>query len=144
MTPSRNKHIPSSALTPQDRKIRQAEQMDFKSKKASWGISRIDRNCQWGWDNLDSKGIWDDIHSKLKSFESMNWASIMQGGSHLVKFADLIPEAQKRLTYLHLDDLDSLFSLRLTGHKRIWGDLDNGILFILWYDPDHGICPSLK
>jgi hypothetical protein len=146
MTSNKNrlKHPPKAEKEPQKRKIRQKDSIDFVKKEASWAVGRIDKCCSWGWENITLDGLWGDIHSKLKSFESMNWASIMQNGSHFVEVNKLIPEAQKRLSELRIDDLDELFSLHLTNTKRIWGILDNGVLSIIWYDPSHKICPSPK
>ncbi len=30
------------------------------------------------------------------------------------------------------------------GKQRIWGIKDRNILKVLWWDPDHEVCPSLK
>lgn len=111
-------------------------------KKACWAISRIEKEGKWGWDNITSVELWDEILTKLRLFEQMTWWEIIQAGSHYVKSNQLIGEAEKRLEKLGLDDSDNIFSLRLTGKRRIWGILENGILKIIWYDPNHEICPS--
>ena len=35
-----------------------------------------------------------------------------------------------------------LFSVRLTGRIRLWGLRDVSILRVLWWDPEHTVCPS--
>lgn len=130
---------------PRDKSARKSNDPDnFNSMKPTWMIGQIDRSCDWGWENISLDEFWTEIYSKLKSFESMNWTQIIHSGSHNVKICDFIPEAQKRLDELYLDDLEELFSLRLTGEKRIWGIKNQHILSIIWYDPEHKICPSLK
>jgi len=75
----------------------------------------------------------------------MTWQDIEGGtGSHPIPKNDLVKVAQDRLTTLRMDDLDDVFSLRLSNTKRIFGVRVENILKILWYDPDHHVCPSPK
>jgi len=37
---------------------------------------------------------------------------------------------------------DALYSLRLSGKLRLWGVRDRSVLQLLWYDPEHQVCPS--
>ena len=64
--------------------------------------------------------------------------------SHFISIDKLCKDAQKRLEELHLDDVEELYSLRLTGTKRLFGIRVGASLEILWYDPDHSICPSIR
>ena len=57
--------------------------------------------------------------------------------------AILCKDAQRRIEELHLD-IDQVFSLRLTETLRIYGILENGVFNVLWYDPNHEICPAVK
>ena len=82
------------------------------------------------------------IIPKLSAYEKMTWAEI-KGPSHNVSCDKCIKDAQKELQDLHIY-YDEIFSLRLTGEKRIWGILEKGVLNILWYDEKHEICPSHK
>lgn len=96
----------------------------------------------WGWDCPDRACIME-IREKLKSFETMNWNQIERAGSHNVETERLCSVAKGRLRDIRQDDVDEIFSLRLTGRKRIWGVRAGPILRILWWDPDHEVCPSL-
>jgi hypothetical protein len=42
-----------------------------------------------------------------------------------------------------LDEFEDLVSLRLSARERVWGILAEGVLELLWWDPDHKVCPSL-
>lgn len=69
--------------------------------------------------------------------------------SHPVKCKDLSKKAQKRLEEIGQDDVAELFSLRLTGIKRIYGIRSGRALKLLWYDRNHNdeksaVCPSSK
>jgi hypothetical protein len=37
---------------------------------------------------------------------------------------------------------EQILSIRLTNLKRVWGLMDNGVLYLLWWDPDHQVYPS--
>ena len=62
--------------------------------------------------------------------------------NHSVEIDKLSSTAQTRLTEIQLDDIDELVSLRLSAKERIWGILEQGVLIILWWDPNHQVCPS--
>jgi hypothetical protein len=100
----------------------------------------------FGWHEVDQPTI-EKIRDRLKHFETMTWREILtEGGkrNHLVKVGDLCKEAQQRLQVIRQDDLAELLSLGLTGRERIWGILDNGVVKLLWWDPEHLVCPSHK
>jgi hypothetical protein len=82
------------------------------------------------------------ILDKLKSIENSTWPDIERGGSHFIPVSNVIKDAQARLRHLKLDDIDQLFSLRLTGAERLWGLRTNDVFSLLWWDPNHEICPS--
>ena len=41
-------------------------------------------------------------------------------------------------------ELESLFSVRITGERRVWGIKDVAILRVLWWDLDHSVYPVEK
>jgi hypothetical protein len=88
------------------------------------------------------KDVLLKIIDKLKNFEHATWPEIERGGSHFTQVNRLIGDAQRRLQVLRLDDTNDLFSLRLSGLERLWGLRSNDVFSILWWDPDHQICPS--
>jgi len=113
----------------------------------SWHLRILDRNGDWSWEGIDEKTIWKDIHSKLSEFERKTWNEILikeKKRNHTIPVSDICTEAQKRLKKIKQDDIDDLISLRLTGKKRVWGIRAGNVLKVLWWDPDHTVCPSLK
>jgi hypothetical protein len=88
----------------------------------------------------------------MQNFETMTWHEILKasGGrsngnnNHEIPISDLCSDARKRLEELNLDDTDSIFSLRLAGKQRIFGIKEKRVLKIIWFDPDHSVCPSNK
>ena len=128
--PTSNKN-PRAALIPNDN-----YQPEFRA-------CQMDTHGPWGWDKLDSLHLQDFLQ-KIFHSQKLTWQILRDNGSHLVDLSLLIADAQKRLKVLEKDDLDQLYSLRLSGKKRVWGIKDDNILWLLWWDPEHQICPSLK
>lgn len=86
-----------------------------------------------------------DIMEKLKHFESMTWGEIDRNKkSHPMSLDKIAKGAQDRLRERELDDLEMLYSLRLSGKERIWGKRENEAFYIIWWDPDHSIYPVQK
>mgnify|MGYP007119762010 CR=1 FL=1 len=98
-----------------------------------------------------SKSIDKELLIALKDRESAVWSEIVTqtGGrnsgtnSHYIPIYKLEKEAQKRAGELNIES-DELFSLRLTGTKRVFGILEEGVFTIIWFDRMHEICPSPK
>ena len=76
----------------------------------------------------------------------MTWGEIIQqaGGRrhgnnhHLVEVATLTRKARRRLEEIRQDDIDEIFSFRLTARTRVYGLTEGRVFKLLWYDPFHG------
>lgn len=71
----------------------------------------------------------------------MDWNDTV-ARDHAVKVSSIIPEAQRRLMELQLDDTDQLWRFRFDGETRLWGLRDGSCFLVLWWDPEHKVCPS--
>ena len=127
-----------------DKKPRIRDIADTNQQTISWQFSKIDLSGEWCCKNIDSTTLWDFIFNKIKSFETMTWAEIYidEKNNHDVAKNKLTPKAQKRLREINQADIDSLFTLHLSGLRRIWGIRDGRALQILWYDSKHNVCKS--
>lgn len=99
----------------------------------------------FGWHRVDAATI-QYIRQRLALFETMTWSEILvqaKKQNHSIKVTALCTEAQQRLMDLQLL-VEDVVSLRLSGRERVYGYLENGVLVVLWWDPLHQICPSLK
>jgi len=101
----------------------------------------MDVDGPWSFYRKASKDL-RNILEKLGQFESMTWGQLKGCGHHAVPGDSLASEARKRLREIKQDDIAELFSLRLSGKQRVWGILDGAVLRLLWWDPEHKICPS--
>ncbi len=112
------------------------------SLKPVWQTGIIDLEGPWSWENIQIDTFFKDILPKIQNFEKMSWNEILGRNNHEVRIDQIGKQAQKRLRDLSLDDFERLVSLRLTGRQRVWGIKTNNIFKILWWDPDHKVCPS--
>lgn len=84
--------------------------------------------CQaWslGW---DGKPLFDEDFQAWAARSVRNCSPGTKGCSGLLRRQG-VPVAQ-------------LFSLRLTARERLYGILNNGVFYVLWYDPCHEIYES--
>lgn len=109
-----------------------------------WRTDEVEHDGPFGWHTIGLPLLFCDVIPKLQNFETMKWAEIEGGSSHFVDTDQLCDEAKTRLQEINKDYLDRLFSLRLTGTQRIWGYRELATFKILWWDPEHQVCPSPK
>lgn len=133
------------AQPPEGKAPRAAESPSSNDAKViAWHLRTIDQHGPYGWGKIEKTTLWASVLSKVTSLESTTWADLMNNGSHPIPVKDLCQAARSRLKKIKQDDVDELFSLRLTGKQRIWGIRDQNILKVLWWDPEHEVCPSAK
>ncbi|MBY0431511.1 MAG: hypothetical protein K2Q10_09960 [Rhodospirillales bacterium] len=109
-----------------------------------WRFSSADRDGPFAWSGLDDPFTYKDALEKLHQFETMEETDMRRGGSHTVEVWQLSKVAQDRLAAIQQDDIDQLMSFRLTGATRVWCRMDRNMMLVLWWDPEHAVCPSLK
>jgi hypothetical protein len=113
-------------------KIQESPESTDKQTPA-WQFHKRDRDhAEWGWDKLSHQDFCTLVHDSLANFETMTWGEIFKAVGdkksgnkhHNVAVQGCSKEAQKRLQELNADDLDEIFSLRLTNKHRLWGVKD--------------------
>ena len=125
-------------------KIPRVSAPDIGSFPFCWRMNDVDWDGPWGWQKVTTVELIRTIIPKLHDYETMTWAQVDgPSGSHFVDFEQLCSEAQRRLSEIGKTEQAQLFSLRMTGPKRIWGIRDVKILRLLWWDPEHSVCPSM-
>lgn len=119
-------------------------------EKIIWRFDRIDRAGKFAFD-LDRKDFLHyEVMEKIINYSSMTWAEVKRqthdGGKskhHMLSVDSLSDDAIERLEAKHLCEYsDSIFSLALRNRLRIVGIRDKEFFYVLWYDPNHEICPS--
>jgi hypothetical protein len=110
-----------------------------------WTLDSVDRDGPYSILKCNVEHLLFILVSKLQSFGTMSWAEVEgKTGSHFVSVEAFSSNAQNRLSALNQEDIDSLFSLRITGKERLWGIRDRAMLKLIWWDPEHEVCPSTK
>jgi hypothetical protein len=109
----------------------------------SWRFSEVDTGGPFPWKKLDAK-LLQTIQDRLGAFEKLNLAQLKDAHCHPVEFDDLSQDAQKRLKKLKRDDVEELWSFRVSGKQRMWAIGYDTAFHLLWWDPNHKVCPSEK
>jgi hypothetical protein len=112
-------------------------------KTVVWALSYVDMDGDWGWSSCDGDSV-EMILRFLKELESCVHTEVFGSRHKFIKIESLCPQAQKRLEEIELDDLDGLWELHLSGKVRIWGHRVEHVFYLVWWDPEHTVCPSRK
>jgi len=118
----------------------------------TFSFRKYDAEAPWAV-SADGRPTVDRVFKMLSGIELSTWGEIRQasGGrshgtnSHPISIREMASEAQNRAADIALLE-DELFSLRLTSTVRLWGVIEpsKGCFFVIWYDPNHSICPIDK
>ena len=118
---------------------------DFYQRHPAWRFARSKKFASFGWASLQENLSY--VVEKLHDLEGQTWADILNDKKkhHSISVKDLIPDAQRMLEANH-EDVDEVFSVHISAQERIFGIIESGvgILNIIWWDPEHKICPSHK
>ena len=96
------------------------------------------------WTGLVHGDPFKEVIERLHEFEKMSWDEIIKTGSHPIEVWKCEKLARNRLAAIQQDDIDQLMSFRIAGQKRVWCIRDQNIMRVLWWDPEHAVCPSPK
>ncbi|MCA2378613.1 hypothetical protein ATU3C_17805 [Agrobacterium genomosp. 3 str. RTP8] len=107
-----------------------------------WRFSHADKGGPFAWTALADPAEFFEVIGKLAEIETVSENDLMRAGSHPIPLHSLCKDAQDRLVELQHDDLDELFSIRLKGTMRVFCIHHANVMRILWYDPEHKVCPS--
>lgn len=109
-----------------------------------FGMRLVDDGGPFGWAGLPAKEI-RQIREACRSWESMKLGELFgASGNKPIPAENFDPPAKKRWREIGLDDYDGLWELRVSGKGRLWGMLKDNIFYIVWWDPDHLVCPAPK
>lgn len=119
--------------------------ISLSDRHPAWRFRRIDEAGPFGWTSVDDAAFRELLRTKLVEFESMTWEKIKGKHHHYLSVESLSKDARKRLEELKLDDFrESIFSFSLAGKPRLVGYVVGNVFHVLWWDPEHLVCPSHK
>ena len=116
----------------------------FRGGHIAWRFSGVDKNGPYSWAALENPAQYKSVIEALSSLETMGETELAERGCHFISTNNLSSDAKNRLVDLQLDDLDELYSFRVTGRSRVFAVHRTHYMRILWYDPDHAVCPAPK
>jgi hypothetical protein len=134
---------PKALFSPHEDKKPRFGATPSENGRVEFRSEQMDMLGPWGWSNFDVLKI-QELLKRIFEFQKFTLQELRNTHSHLVDVAELDPKAQKRLKEIKKDDLDQLYSLRLSGRERMWAIKDGNLLWLLWWDPHHEVCPSYK
>lgn len=108
----------------------------------SWRFSTVDRDGPFAWPIGTQVEL--GILQRLREFDTMRWPEIEGPDHHAIAVSKLSKIARDRLSAIKQDDLDEVFSFHFAGRPRIIGIRDRNAVKLLWWDPEHQVCPSIK
>lgn len=114
--------------------------------RPAWRVSLVEMVDPFGWHVISAESAYQ-VRTKLGGLESRTWKEILyQDGyrNHFIRVDRLCPEARDRLQVIGQDDIDSVMSLGVTQTGRVFGIMEHNVMKVLWWDPDHMICPVEK
>lgn len=140
----------AASLTSAGKTVRRTESINLYSKPPRWSFAKLDAyHSEWG--VQPNSRLLAELLIRFQSWEASTWGEILTytGGrrdntqSHSIPVSLLCPEARARLRHLNLDSYDELYSLAITGRRRVWGIMieETGTFQMLWYDANHAIYP---
>ena len=133
--------------SPSKNPVCKVDNKDFYHRHPAWRFSRSKKyeSSEFGWKSLENTLF--HVVEYLHNLELQTWSDILNDKkkNHFINVEDLIPEAKRLLTQNN-EDVDAVFSLHISAKERIFGIIESGvgILDIIWWDPEHKICPSQK
>jgi hypothetical protein len=122
------------------------EPQSIMEVRPSWRLSNLRMKGPFGWDSIDRDDM-KQVVAHFKSLESMTWSDILVAGrkhNHHCDVGGMSREAQTCIEEDWQGGADDVLTIRLTNRKRVWGILEGPIVYLLWWDPDHDVYPSLK
>lgn len=121
----------------------------------TWSFAKCDfEHPVWGLTQASNLPYLEQTLRRFKEWERSKWKDVLTAKSgrksntqsHPISVSSLIKDAGERLCELNLDEYDTIYSLAITGKRRIWGIMieETGTFQVLWYDLEHAIYPVSK
>lgn len=138
------KKQPATAVAPTGEKkpVPGPPVVDHPDARITFGLQLMDHDGPWSWANVSSEHI-EKVRDACKGWETLKVGEFLgRPGNKPIPMENLCKDAQGRLLEINLDQFDELWELRLGGKLRIWGLFHVNVFYLVWWDPEHEVCPS--
>lgn len=109
--------------------------------KIKFTSNMIEMDGPFSWSNFEGRHVKEFLDLIFHA-QSSTWADLGSKGCHEVNFDKMSPKAQKHVRNTSLDEEAIFYSLRIRGKFRCWSIKEGHNIHLLWWDPDHEVCPS--
>ena len=108
--PKKNRKTPTKKILLTQKRaargIKKAEKYD--DTFLAWHTDTIDIDGKWSWNKINPKTWFRYICPAKYNFSKMRWSEIVGDRHHSINIHKIILEAQKRLTEIEQDDVDTI------------------------------------
>ena len=112
---------------------------NIENRHIVWRFSASDNDGPFSCNGLDADDL-SRLWERLRAFEKMNVSDFKKDGSyHAIPVSQTSKEAKNRLAEIQLDDIDTLYSFRITQTCRLWCMKHENIMSVLWWDKSHEV-----
>lgn len=106
----------------------------------SWSLAKVDLESDWGLHHFGTDHFWE-VMPQMKQLDGRTIHELLESA----QLKDIPTEHLKfgpaqRLQEMELDDTDTLWEVRLSNKRRIWGQVSRATFSIIWWDPDESVC----
>ena len=99
-------------------------------------------DVDWGWRQVTIDEFFQEILPRLQEYETMTWNDIFGRNScHYWDINNMPTKARNKLKSKYPQH-DTFHQIDLEQPRRLLGWRDRQILFLIWYDPKHTVCPQ--
>ena len=97
---------------------------------------------EWGWGQVTIRDFFRKILPRLQEYEKWTWSEIFNRDScHYWDIYNMPTKARNKLKEKYPQH-DAFHQIDMEQPCRLLGWRDRNILFLIWYDPNHTICPQ--
>jgi hypothetical protein len=97
---------------------------------------------EWGWGQATIQDFFQKILPRLQEYENWTWSEIFKRKScHYWDINDIPTKARNKLKKKYPQH-DTFHQIDVEQPCRLLGWRDRHTLFLIWYDPNHTICPQ--
>ena len=149
------KRVPHLSPVADDKSVpSEATQSAWREMPVRWTVAELDippgeSLCRWSLEAKETKELLTFLESiSRKTWKECLAETVMSGRkkrprNHDQHVSTLSVDAQKRIQALPSAE-ERVFRFRLSGETRLWGFRSGDLFRVLWYDPDHAVCPVEK
>ena len=127
-----------------EKRARIGANLPSDEQRVSWRLGDADLAGPYAWNSISSSDLARLI-DVFREVDKKRWSAVMGEGMGEIKSiprTSLCAAAQRRLETIKRDDESWLHEIRLGNKPRVWGIRDDNVFHVLWWDPEHDVCPA--